>query len=250
MSKIIGVIPARGQSTRFPGKPLAPIFGKPMIYHVYQSALKYSHWSDLYVATDDEIIDAACSSMNIPCIMTSPKHGDCIDRAAEVATILDKKGKGADKYIIIQGDEPLFDASILDADMSPSVVGFYTKVTKEEEMQNPNVVKVIVSKNLRAVYFSRYRIPYDEDRTRKRSDPLNVDKQIGVYALSSEALRQFTTLGVSYLEGVEGIGMLRFIENDIDVHMRYAQYDSMGVDVPEDIERVEKILRDLGQAPE
>ncbi len=236
----IGIIPARYKSTRFPGKPIADIEGKPMIWHVYNSAIKWGGFSELLVATDDRRIQSACLEYNLPCVMTHPYHKDCIDRAAEVA--MHDRYERFDRYIIIQGDEPFFDYRTLDADYSPSVVNFYTKVADKLELEDPNVVKVVVSKSLRAIYFSRHSIPYHHGVTMKSDDPVNIDKQIGVYSLSREALKQFSVLGMSYLEGIEGIGMLRFLENDIDVHMRYSEYDSLSVDTPEDLERVKKIM--------
>ncbi len=235
--KIVGVIPARYESSRFPGKPLADLCGKPLLWHVYNSAAKFDHWDELMVATDDERIESVCKHFKIPIVMTRRDHPDCIDRVAEVATFVE-----ADRYIVIQGDEPMFDARILDIDMSPSVINFYTQVILENEIEDPDVVKVVVSKNLKAIYYSRYAIPHHNAKTRKSSDPFNIDKQIGLYAFSSEALRQFMALGMSYLEGIEGIGMLRFLENDIDVHMRYAQYDSVSVDTPADLKRVAALI--------
>lgn len=237
----IGIIPARYQSSRFPGKSLASIAGKPMIWHVYHSAMKFDTWKELVVATDDDRIMSACKEMGMKCIMTQPTHLDCIDRAAESAQILKQDGIEADRYIVIQGDEPMFDASILYTDLSPSVVNLYTQ-TSAVELEDPNVVKVVVSKNLKAIYFSRYSIPYHETTTQKGDFPLKIDKQLGIYSFSIEALSQFSVLGMSYLESVEGIGLLRFLENDIDVHMRYAQYDSFSVDTPDDLEKVERIM--------
>lgn len=247
--EFIGIIPARYKSKRFPGKPIADLLGKPMIWHVYQSAKKADKWKKLLVATDDERIMKVCESYQIPCMMTKHDHPDCIDRAAEVAIRLESMGEGADRYIVIQGDEPMFDASILDTDFSPSVVNLYTELVNKDELDDNNCVKVVVSKNLKAIYFSRYSIPYHGDITRKGSYMLKVDKQIGIYSFSIEALKQFIALGMSYLEGTEGIGMLRFIENDIDVHMRYAQYDSFSVDTEEDLKFVESIMKLRGQLP-
>ncbi len=207
--KYVGIIPARYQSSRFPGKPLAMLKGRPMIWWVYQSASKFKGFHDLVVATDSDKIAKVCKQYDIHYVLTSPDHPDCIDRAAEVAANY-PPSSGIDRFIVIQGDEPLFDASILDADYSPSVVNFYTKVSDPSELDDPNAVKVVVSKSLKAIYFSRYSIPYHSSKTRKSDDPINIDKQIGVYAFSGEALRQFTALGMSYLEGIEGIGLLRF----------------------------------------
>jgi 3-deoxy-manno-octulosonate cytidylyltransferase (CMP-KDO synthetase) len=235
--KLIGIIPARYSSSRFPGKPLAILGNKPLLCHVYQSALSFNSWEKLVVATDDQRISHMCELHNIPYIMTSSDHEDCIDRAWEVAEKLE-----ADRYIVIQGDEPFFDSSILNTDLSPSVVNFYTQVTIPEEIDDPNVVKVVVSRNLKAIYFSRNSIPYAKSVTRKSGDMLNIDKQIGVYSFSINSLRQFHFLGMSYLEGIEGIGLLRFLENDIDVYMRYSPKDSISIDTEEDLGRAERLL--------
>ena len=243
----IGIIPARYKSRRFPGKPIAELLGKPMIWHVYQSARKFDKWKQLLVATDDKRISSVCESYEIPYMLTKEEHPDCIDRAAEVALRLEGMGKGADRYIVIQGDEPMFDASILETDFSPSIVNLYTEVSNKDEIDDPNAVKVVVSKSLKAIYFSRYTIPYHQNVTQRGNYMLKIDKQIGIYSFSIEALKQFTALGVSYLEGIEGIGLLRFLENDIDVHMRYAQYDSFSVDTEGDLRSVESIMKSRGQ---
>ncbi len=245
--EFIGIIPARFKSSRFPGKPLAMIAGKPMIWHVYNSAMKFDKWKELVVATDDDRIKVACRDMDIKCIMTRSDHLDCIDRSAETAEILKKDGIEADRYIVIQGDEPMLDSSILDTDLSPSIVNLYTQVSVPQELEDPNVVKVVVSKNLKAIYFSRYSIPYHITTTQKGDFDIKIDKQLGIYSFSIEALAQFAVLGMSYLESIEGIGLLRFLENDIDVHMRYAQYDSYSVDTLDDLKRVEQIIQGASQ---
>lgn len=237
--KYIGVIPARYASTRFPGKPLASLCGRSLIQHVYDAASKFPYWDDLVVATDSEEILSHCRRAGISALMTRSDHPDCIDRAAEVASQID-----GEKYIIIQGDEPFFDASMLDADLSPDVVNFYTEVTHESEICDPNVVKAIVSKSLRAIYFSRHTIPYCLKTTQKSHDYINIDKQVGVYSFSRDNLLQFSSLGMSFLEGVEGIGLLRLLENDITVHMRYCVYDPISVDTPEDLFRAEQSMEE------
>ncbi len=127
--KIIGIIPARFGSTRYRGKPLCDILGKPMILRVYESAKKWDKWYKLYVATDDERISNCCDKYNIPWLMTDVKHKDCLDRCAEAAEILKNQGIEADRYIIIQGDEPLFDIKIFkDVDMQYDNINFYSKI--------------------------------------------------------------------------------------------------------------------------
>jgi len=244
METYIGIIPARYQSSRFPGKPLCDILGKPMIQRVYESVTEWDKWKAVYMATDSEIIGEKCKELNIPCIMTRKDHRDCLDRASEVVDILEKGGNGADKYIIIQGDEPLFDVRTLNADLSPSIVNFYTKVMGNYEMYDSNTVKVIVSKNQKAIYFSRYSIPYHNERTKRVNDGVIIYKQICAYVFTGEMLKIYNSLNFTSLENMEGIGLNRLIENDIEVQMRYTKYDSIGVDTPEDRDRAENIIKE------
>lgn len=245
--KFIGIIPARYKSSRFPGKPLCDILGKPMIWHVYNSVHKWDKWDSVYVATDNELISETCNKLNIPAVMTKSTHTDCLDRAGEVVDILGRQSKFADRYIIIQGDEPLFDVRTLDTDLSPTVVNFYTKVQDYSEKYDSNAVKVVVSKNQKALYYSRYSIPYHDEKTKRSTEEPTIYKQIGVYSFSGEMLKLFLTLCQSSLENMEGIGLNRLIENDIDVYMRYTNYDSISVDTPEDRNRIIKIISNSGE---
>ena len=242
MTAYIGIIPARFQSLRFPGKPLCDICGKPMIWHVYTSVMKWPNWKEVYVATDSKGIVEKCVELGIPCITTRVDHADCLDRAAEVSEKLEKENRGADKYIVIQGDEPLFNVETLDTDLSPSIVNFYTEVHDQAELYDVNAVKVVISNNARALYFSRYTIPYHDPKTRRSDDKLVVYKQIGVYVFTGNMLKLYNNLESSSLEKMEGIGLNRLLENDIDVFMRYTPYDSISVDTPHDQKRIIKIL--------
>lgn len=242
--KYIGIIPARYKSSRFPGKPLCDILGEPMIQRVYSSVMKWDKWWQVYVATDDEQIRDICVSKNIPCIITKDTHKDCLDRAAEVVEYLEDRGEGVDRYIVIQGDEPLFDVRTLDVDLSPTIVNFYTEVQDHYDKYDSNAVKVVVSKNQRAIYFSRYSIPYHDARTKRKDEKEVIYKQIGVYSFSGEMLKLYSSLQSTPLEDMEGIGLNRLIENDIDIHMRYTLYDSISVDTPEDRNRIENIMKE------
>lgn len=243
----IGIIPARYQSSRFPGKPLCDIVGMPMVWHVYNSVMKWDKWEKVYVATDSHEIGGKCGELKIPYIMTSDKHMDCLDRAAEVVEILEAETedkKVADKYIVIQGDEPLFEVETLNTDLSPSIVNFYTEVHDQYDMYDSNAVKVVVSRNQKAVYFSRYSIPYHNEKTKRTDGKVTIFKQIGVYVFSGEMLKLYNSLKPTPLEVQEGIGLNRLIENDIEIHMRYTPYDSISVDTPEDRNRIENILKE------
>jgi len=214
-----------------------------MIWHVYTSVVKWPKWKKVYVATDNDNIAEKCKELKIPYIMTRDDHTDCLDRAAEVVEKLGKQRKDAEKYIIIQGDEPLFNVGTLDTDLSPSVVNFYTQVQDNCDMYDTNTVKVVVSKNNKALYFSRYSIPYHDEKTKRTDDEVTIYKQIGVYVFTGEMLSLYANLGSSSLENMEGIGLNRLLENDIDVHMRYTRHDSISVDVPDDRDRIISLIK-------
>jgi len=240
----IGIIPARYASSRFPGKPLCDILGQPMIKRVYDSVMKWPKWDKVYVATESYEIVKACESWEIPFLMTGDHHVDCLDRAAEAAQILEDKGILADRYIVIQGDEPLFDTRTLNVDLTPEIVNFYTETVDNNDLYDSNAVKVVVSKGKKALYFSRYTIPYHDEKTcRTDALSLTVYKQIGVYSFSHEGLEKYTSLPPGYLEQIEGIGLLRLLANDIDVHMRHTKYDSISVDTPTDRLRIIEMIR-------
>lgn len=236
----IGIIPARYGSKRFEGKSICDIKGKPMIQWVYESVMKWKHWQKVYVATDNEKIKNVCISLSIPYIMTSTQHIDCLDRAAEVVYTLETRGICVDRYIIIQGDEPLFDIRTLDIDLDQPIINFYTESI--EDKFDVNVVKVVVSTYKKALYFSRYSIPYCGTNTMREKCKHVVYKQIGVYIFSAEMLKLYSKLPMSNLEMAEGIGLNRFLENNIDVFMQYTKYDSISVDTPKDRERIIELI--------
>ncbi len=241
--KYIGIIPARYQSSRFPGKPLCDILGKSMIQRTYESVLNWDRWEKVYVATDSLKIKEKCDILKIPIIMTKDTHQDCLDRAFEVVDILESRKENADRYIIIQGDEPLFNTDTLNVDLSPAIINFYTEVHDKYDKYDSNAVKVVVSRNQKAKYFSRYSIPYHDENTKKSSEDVFIFKQIGVYSFSGEMLKLYNQLKSSPLENMEGIGLNRLIENDIEIHMRYTEYDSISVDTTEDRDRVVSLIR-------
>jgi 3-deoxy-manno-octulosonate cytidylyltransferase (CMP-KDO synthetase) len=243
MESYIGIIPARYQSSRFPGKPLCDIDGKSMIQRVYESVMKWDKWSGVYVATDNSKIYDHCMLLEIPVIMTKDTHTDCLDRAAEVVDILNARNYNAERYIIIQGDEPLFNVETLNTDLSPTIVNFYTEVHDKYDMYDSNAVKVVVSRNQKAIYLSRYSIPYHDEKTKRTDESAIIHKQIGVYVFSGEMLKIYTSLKSSPLENIEGIGVNRLIENDIEIHMRYTPYDSISVDTPDDRDRIVSIIK-------
>jgi 3-deoxy-manno-octulosonate cytidylyltransferase (CMP-KDO synthetase) len=243
--KIIGIIPARFASTRFPGKPLANIAGKPLIQHVVEQCQKASCLSEVIVATDDtRIWEVAQNFCQVE--MTSPEHPSGTDRLAEVAGRSD-----CDAIINIQGDEPLIDPSVIDAvangldscEMSTAA----TPIKDSGEFESPNVVKVVVNTAGRALYFSRRTIPYLRDAA---NAPVSGQlaafpflKHIGIYGYRRETLLRLVKFPQSPLEQAEKLEQLRALENGIAINVIRVDYDSIGVDVPGDVARVELILK-------
>jgi 3-deoxy-manno-octulosonate cytidylyltransferase (CMP-KDO synthetase) len=242
---IIGIIPARYASTRFPGKPLALIAGKPLIQHVVEQCQQAKALSDVIVATDDtRIWEVAQNFCRVE--MTSPDHPSGTDRLAEVI-----QRCRCDAAVNIQGDEPLIDPAVVDAVakalMDNEMSTAATPIREPGELDNPNVVKVVVNAAGRALYFSRRTIPYLRDAaSRSVAEQLAAFpflKHIGIYGYRREALLRLVTFPVSPLEQAEKLEQLRALENGIPIAVVQVEYDSVGVDVPADVARVEKILR-------
>ena len=243
--KIIGIIPARYASTRFPGKPLALIAGKPLIQHVVEQCQKAKTLSDVIVATDDtRIWEVAQDFCRVE--MTSPDHPSGSDRLAEVVGRCE-----CDAVVNIQGDEPLIMPEVIDvvadelvkAEMSTAAA----RIHAVEEYDNPNVVKVVVNAAGRALYFSRRTIPYLRDAA---SGPIAGQlaafpflKHIGIYGYRRETLLRLVKYPVSVLERAEKLEQLRALEHGIQIAVVQVNYESIGVDAPEDVARVEQLLR-------
>jgi 3-deoxy-manno-octulosonate cytidylyltransferase (CMP-KDO synthetase) len=241
---VVGVIPARYASTRFPGKPLFPIRGKPLIQWVVERCQKSGALSEVVVATDDvRISEVAKKFCRVE--MTAAHHPSGSDRVAEVAARL-----SCDAVVNIQGDEPLIEPRVIDAvahalartEMSTAA----TPVKSPAEYDNPNVVKVVVNAAGQALYFSRRTIPYlREAATRSVSEQLAAFpflKHLGIYGFRRETLLRLVRFPVSALETAEKLEQLRALENGIPIAVVTVDYDSVGVDVPEDVARVEQIL--------
>ena len=241
---VIGIIPARFASTRFPGKPLALIAGKPLIRHVVERCRQAGSLSDVIVATDDaRIRDAVQGFCRVE--MTAPTHPSGSDRIAEVSSRC-----ACDAIVNIQGDEPLIDPGVIDAvaralaaaEMSTAA----TPIRSPEEYDSPNVVKVVVSAGGQALYFSRRTIPYLRDAASGSvSEQLAAFpflKHLGIYGYRRETLLRLVRFPVSPLEAAEKLEQLRALENGIPIAVVRVDYDSVGVDVPADVDRVERIL--------
>jgi len=236
----IGIIPARYTSTRFPGKPLALIYNKPMIQHVYERA-KEAELDALFVATDDDRIKKTVESFGGKVVMTNPQHASGTDRCAETAKILNLNN--TDFIINIQGDEPFIrkdEINLLIALIENPNVQIATlckPITTEEEINNPNKVKVVCTNSNKALYFSRSSIPYicKKNIFNSQFSILNFHKHLGIYAYRNDILQQITRLPVSPLEVAEKLEQLRWLENDFTIHLQICHYESFAIDTPEDL---------------
>ncbi len=241
--KYIGIIPARYGSTRFPGKPLVEIKGKPMIQRTWEQAKKALE--HVLVATDDDRIRQAVESFGGKAVMTSADHCSGTDRCAEASSILSSSGYEHDVVINIQGDEPFIhpDQITLLAgcfeDAGVEIATLVKEIETEEDIFNPNLPKVIFNKNHFAIYFSRSPIPYI--RGKDHGEWLNSHKffrHIGMYGYRSGTLQQITKLGPSSLEQAEMLEQNRWLENGYPIKLKKTTLKTEGVDTPEDLERL------------
>ena len=237
--KIIGVIPARYKSSRFPGKPLADICGKPMIWWVYNQAAKVDDFSEVYIATDDKTIEKKCLELGLKVIMTSESHKTGTDRVGEVAEKIT-----ADLYVNIQGDEPLIESDTIKKAIDPfysekdiGITNLMTKIRRHDELLDTTVPKVVVNAKSEAVFMSRLPIPYP-----KGDVEVNYYKQVCVYGFTPESLNFYCRSDRGVIERVEDIEILRFIESGYKVKMVEVSQDTIGVDTEKDLENVRRII--------
>jgi 3-deoxy-manno-octulosonate cytidylyltransferase (CMP-KDO synthetase) len=240
---VLAVIPARYASTRFPGKPLAPLAGKPMIARVWERVRQASSVSGVIVATDDERIRSAVQEFGGEAIMTRPDHRSGTERVAEVAALR----KDVEIFVNVQGDEPLIEPAAIDqavgalqADEQVRVDTLAAPITNPADIMDPNVVKAVLDFDGNALYFSRAPIPWVRDR----GGPVHARhlKHLGLYAFRRDALLDFPTFPQGDLERAEQLEQLRWLENGYRIRVLETEYDSIGVDAPEDILRVEQLL--------
>ncbi|MDH3999288.1 MAG: 3-deoxy-manno-octulosonate cytidylyltransferase [Desulfuromonadales bacterium] len=243
------IIPARYASTRFPGKPLADILGKPMIQWVYERSQQCSLVDRTIVATDDERIAAAVKAFGGDVAMTRSDHATGTDRLAEVAAQLDD-----DLIVNVQGDEPLIDPQMIEAAVAPLLADasipmgtVQTPLTSLEEYRNPNVVKVVCDRNGFALYFSRSPIPfprdYSEDEFAKRWNELACAKHVGLYVYRRDFLLQYPKLETTLLETQECLEQLRALEHGYRIHVAHTELVGQGVDTPQDLQRVIELIK-------
>jgi 3-deoxy-manno-octulosonate cytidylyltransferase (CMP-KDO synthetase) len=241
--KVVCIIPSRYQSSRFPGKPLADIWGKPMIQHVYERVLKAKTVSSVAVATDDERIFAAVRNFGGYAIMTSPEHKSGTDRIAEAVTHLEMQP--SDIVVNIQGDQPLFEPAQIDevaapllADATIPMSTLIYKIIRDEEITHPNAVKTVFDEQGFALYFSRATIPY----VRGRGLKADYYKHHGIYAYRRDFLETFTRLPVGVLEKLEALEQLRALEHGYKIKVVVTSLDSVEVDTPQELERVKGLI--------
>lgn len=244
--KIIGVIPARYKSTRFPGKPLADIFGKPMLWWVYNNVKDIGVFSDVFCAIDDERIKTACDNLGLKYVMTKDNHPDHISRLQEVSDKIE-----ADYYICINGDEPLISKECIlpvippEKTITPYFGGAMRNLTDPAEVIDPSNIKLVISNNGKCIYMSRTPVPYP-----KGTLNITYRKYVGVECFNKKALDLFVNTGMGIVEKAEDIDHLRFLENGIELRFSQVESDSISVDTPKDLDFVrmkmkERINKDI-----
>jgi 3-deoxy-manno-octulosonate cytidylyltransferase (CMP-KDO synthetase) len=240
--KILGVIPARYASTRFPGKVLAQISSKSMLQHVYERASQARYLTNTIIATDDDRVVQAARRFGAIVRLTHSDHLSGTDRVAEIAS-----GENADIVVNIQGDEPLIDPAAIDAAILPLahepeivMATLKKKIEDPREVGDPNVVKVVTDRAGDAIYFSRCPIPFIRDGS---AGATGVHfKHVGLYVYRRDFLLQYSLLPVGPLEQAEKLEQLRALENGFRIRVVETEYESLGVDTPEDLERVSRLF--------
>ncbi|MFI0348236.1 MAG: 3-deoxy-manno-octulosonate cytidylyltransferase [Chthoniobacterales bacterium] len=253
MSSTAIIIPARWGSTRFPGKLLHPIAGKPVLEHVWRRCLKSKLIKTVIIATDDKRIMTTAKKFGAEVMMSSKRHQSGTDRIAEVARLLEKKrdekNLGFTHFINVQGDEPLIDPKLIDrlarTMMKDTKVEMITAATPMKEgNHDPNVVKVVLNRFGNALYFSRSMIPYHRD-AHDSGSALAPLLHLGIYGFRADTLQQFVRFSPSPLERCEKLEQLRALEHGISIRVLTTSHKALGIDTPEDAERMEALWHAL-----
>ena len=255
MLSAVGVIPARYASSRLPGKPLADLQGKPLLYHVYHRAIRAASLDQVLIATDDDRIYQSAKAFGAVVVMTRPDHRSGTDRIAEVVEKIE-----SEIAVNIQGDEPLIDFSAIDqvvsllkADEDAEMATLMSPITDLQELLNPNVVKVVTDQRGYAVYFSRAPLPYPRvkglphlglhELIEQRPELLkHFYRHVGMYAYRSDFLKSFAKWGPSRLELLEDLEQLRAIEHGAKIKVGESRAITLGIDTPEDLERIRSLV--------
>jgi 3-deoxy-manno-octulosonate cytidylyltransferase (CMP-KDO synthetase) len=248
--KNIVIIPARLGSSRLPRKVILDICGKPMVQHVYEASKKARNIDEVYIATDSKEVEDICKAFTSNIIMTSQNHESGTDRLAEAVENID-----AENIINVQGDEPLIDPNLIDKlalalqNNDVPMVSAMHKIKTTKELKSPNVVKLTVDNNNQALYFSRSIIPHHRDEWESLLNhhetipkPLKFYKHIGIYGYKKDFLIKYSNMEETYLERLEKLEQLRVLENGYKIEMIETEYQSIGVDILEDLKRVEKLI--------
>src|SRR5882757_10096570 len=241
--RVVVVIPARYASTRLPGKPLVSLAGKPMVQRVYERAKQAQTVHRVVVATDDQRIIDAVRSFGGEARMTRADHRTGTERIAEVAA-----HEEGDVFVNVQGDEPLLDPNAIDVAVNSlleepvaSISTVATPIKTPGDIMDPNVVKVVLDFDENAIYFSRAPIPWVRDTASKIV--VRHLKHLGLYVFQRDALLEYPTLPQGELERIEQLEQLRWMENGWKIRVAEVEHDAVSVDVPEDVEKVEKLLQ-------
>lgn len=242
--KVLGIIPARFGSTRFPGKPLVDIAGKTMIQRVYERSTQ-SSLDKIIVATDDQNIYDHVRSFGGEVIMTSDDHLTGTDRCLEAYSLLDEE---YDVVINIQGDEPVINPTQLDLvafcfnDDSCDIATLAVKVKKEDILFDDSKIKVVLDADKKALYFSRFPIPYQQKPEDQWLDHHTYYKHVGIYGFKTSVLKHIGKLQATSLEKAESLEQLRWMQNGYSIQVQVTEFDSISVDIPKDIDRVLEII--------
>lgn len=242
--KVLGIIPARYASSRFPGKPLTVINGKSMIQRVYEQASKCDSLNKVIVATDDDRIKSAVEAFKGNVILTSENHKSGTDRCSEVVEFLGVENQIFDVVVNIQGDEPYINPQQISqvvscfSNQDVEIATLAKRISSSDELFNTNINKVIFDKAGNAIYFSRHPIPFQQNKPKENwLDNLEYFKHIGIYAYRSKTLSEITALQQSKLEVAESLEQLRWLENGYKIRVVETEYESVAVDTPEDLSK-------------
>ena len=240
-TQIIGIIPARWASSRFPGKPLFPLNGKPLLQHVYEQVSQCQNLSQIVVATDDARIQEAAQAFGAEVTMTSPEHPTGTDRLAEAA----KNFPSATHFINIQGDEPLIEPALVDQlaellanDQGIDLITAASPIKDSSQLADPNIVKVVLNERNDALYFSRAPIPHP-----LTPDAVPALRHIGLYGYRADFLQNFVTWPPAPLEIAESLEQLRALHHGARIQVVLTDHEAIGLDTPEQVSQIERLLK-------